>query len=257
MNDRSTEAERGNGDTETSGNRTVTVAAIGDLHVREDSSRRYRDLFSEISEVADVLALAGDLTDFGKTAEAEMLAEDLRSCKIPAVGVLGNHDFESGQPDKVTEILKQAGVTMLDDQATVVEGVGFAGVKGFVGGFGRGELGAFGEDSIKAFVDEALNEARKLENQLRNLRTDRIMAILHYSPIAGTVEGEPLEIFPFLGSSRLADAVDRFDNVRAVVHGHAHRGAFRGETPRGVPVYNVAQFVVQEAEGRPYALIEL
>ena len=235
----------------------MRVAAIGDLHVREDSERRYRDLFAEISEAADVLALAGDLTDFGKTGEAEMLAEDLRACTIPAVGVLGNHDFENGEPDKIVEIMRQAGVVMLDDQAVMVDGVGFAGVKGFIGGFGRGELGAFGEDAVKVFVDESLNEARKLENQLRTLRTDRIMAILHYSPIAATVEGEPLEIFPFLGSSRLADAVDRFDNVKAVVHGHAHRGAFRGETPRGVPVYNCAQFVVQEAEGRPYALIDV
>jgi len=236
---------------------TLTVAAIGDLHVRENNERRYRELFAEISEVADVLALAGDLTDFGKTGEAELLAEDLRACTIPMVGVLGNHDFESGQPEEVAEIMRQAGVVMLDDQATMIDGVGFAGVKGFIGGFGRGELGAFGENAIKVFVDESLNEARKLENQLRTLRSDRIMAILHYSPIAATVEGEPLEIFPFLGSSRLADAVDRFDNVKAVVHGHAHRGAFRGETPGGVPVYNCAQFVVQEAEGRPYALIEL
>ena len=236
---------------------TLTVAAIGDLHVRENNERRYRELFAEISEVADVLALAGDLTDFGKTGEAELLAEDLRACTIPMVGVLGNHDFESGQPEEVAEIMRQAGVVMLDDQATMINGVGFAGVKGFIGGFGRGELGAFGENAIKVFVDESLNEARKLENQLRTLRSDRIMAILHYSPIAATVEGEPLEIFPFLGSSRLADAVDRFDNVKAVVHGHAHRGAFRGETPGGVPVYNCAQFVVQEAEGRPYALIEL
>jgi Icc-related predicted phosphoesterase len=238
-------------------NGTMTVACIGDLHVRENDSRRYRDLFAEISSQADVLALAGDLTDFGKTGEAELLAEDLRACSIPVVGVLGNHDFECGQPDKVVEILRQAGVTMLDEQATMIDGVGFAGVKGFVGGFGRGELGAFGETAIKAFVDESLNEARKLENQLRTLRTDRVLAVLHYSPIAATVEGEPLEIFPFLGSSRLADAVDRFGNVKAVIHGHAHRGAFRGETPRGVPVYNCAQFVVQEAEGRPYALIEL
>ncbi len=119
------------------------------------------------------------------------------------------------------------------------------------------ELGAFGEDAIKVFVDEALNEARKLENQLRSLRTERSFAVLHYSPIAATVEGEPLEIFPFLGSSRLANAIDRFENVSAVVHGHAHRGAFRGETPGGVPVYNVAQMVVQAEEGRPYALIEV
>ena len=257
MNNQNTEYNSGIGMGEANGEGTIKVAAIGDLHVREDSSRRYRELFAEISDVADVLALAGDLTDFGKTGEAEMLAEDLRACSIPAVGVLGNHDYECGQPDKVAEILRQAGVTMLDDQATVIEGVGFAGVKGFVGGFGRGELGGFGEQAIKAFVDESLNEARKLENQLRGLRTERIMAVLHYSPIAATVEGEPLEIFPFLGSSRLADAVDRFENVKAVVHGHAHRGAFRGETPRGVPVYNVAQFVVQGAEGRPYALIDV
>lgn len=236
---------------------TMTVAAIGDLHVREDSERSYRAMFEEISELADVLALAGDLTDFGKSGEAERLAEDLRACTIPCVGVLGNHDFESGQPEKVAEILRQAGVKLLDDQATMIDGVGFAGVKGFLGGFDRGELGAFGEDAVKVFVDEALNEARKLENQLRTLRTDRAMAVLHYAPVAATVEGEPLQIYPFLGSSRLADAVDRFDNVKAVVHGHAHRGAFRGETPRGVPVYNVAQFVVQEAEGRPYALIEI
>jgi Icc-related predicted phosphoesterase len=236
---------------------TITLAAIGDLHVSEGSEKRYRDLFAEISEHADVLALCGDLTNFGRTSEAELLAEDLRACTIPVVGVLGNHDYECGQPDKVEEILHQAGVTILDEQAVVVQGVGFAGVKGFIGGFGRGELGAFGEDAIKVFVDESINEARKLENALRTLRTDRTVAVLHYSPIAETVEGEPREIFPFLGSSRLADAVDRFDNVRAVVHGHAHRGAFRGATPRGVPVYNCAHFVVEAETGRPYALIEV
>lgn len=236
---------------------TITVAAIGDLHVTEGNEHKFRDLFAEISESADVLALAGDLTNFGRTAEAEILAEDLRACTIPIVAVLGNHDYESGQPEEVARILRGAGVTILDEQAVMIEGVGFAGVKGFVGGFGRGELGAFGESAIKAFVDESINEARKLENQLRTLRTDRVFAVLHYSPIAATVEGEPLEIFPFLGSSRLADAVDRFDNVKAVIHGHAHRGAYRGATPRGVPVYNCAQFVVQAETGRPYALIEI
>ena len=236
---------------------TITLAAIGDLHVSETSEHRFRDMFAEISDRADVLALCGDLTNFGKTREAEMLAEDLLACTIPVVGVLGNHDYECGQPEEVVRILHQAGVTILDEQAVVVEGVGFAGVKGFVGGFGRGELGAFGEASIKAFVDESRNEARKLENQLRSLRTDRVVAVLHYAPIAETVEGEPLEIFPFLGSSRLANAVDRFDNVKAVLHGHAHRGRFRGTTPRQVPVYNCAQFVVEAETGRPYALIEI
>jgi Icc-related predicted phosphoesterase len=233
----------------------LTVAAIGDLHVSETSEHRYREMFAEISDKADILALCGDLTNFGKTREAEILAEDLQACRIPAVAVLGNHDFECGQPDEVARILHSAGVTVLDEQAVEIKGVGFAGVKGFVGGFGRGELGAFGEPAIKGFVEESINEARKLENALRTLRTDRAVAILHYSPISETVVGEPPEIFPFLGSSRLADAIDRFDNVRFAVHGHAHRGAFEGKTPRGVPVYNCAQFVVSEKFGRPYALI--
>jgi len=139
----------------------------------------------------------------------------------------------------------------------VVEGVGFAGTKGFIGGFGRGELAPFGEGEIKAFVDVAANEARKLENALRSLRTERSVAVLHYSPIAETLQGEPIEIFPYLGSARLADAIDRFENVRAVVHGHAHHGTYEGRTMRGTPVYNCAQFVVRPQFGRPYALLEI
>lgn len=235
----------------------LTLAAIGDLHVTETCHNRYRALFEEISEAADVLALAGDLTNFGKTSEAEILAEDLRACSIPIVAVLGNHDYECGVADEIATILQQAGVTMLGEQATVIDGVGFAGAKGFIGGFGRGELGAFGEEAIKAFVDESRNEARLLENALRSLRTERVVAVLHYAPIPETVEGEPLEIYPFLGSSRLAHAIDRFDNVKAVVHGHAHRGAYSGRTPGGVPVFNCAQFVVEPAFGRPYALLEI
>ena len=236
---------------------TITLAAIGDLHVTEDDHNRYRDLFREMGEAADVVALCGDLTNFGKTGEAEILAEDIRHCDAPVVAVLGNHDYECGQPEKVAEILHQAGAIILGEQASVVEGVGFAGVKGFIGGFGRGELGAFGEPAIKTFVDESRDEARKLENALRSLRTERVVAVLHYSPIAETVEGEPREIFPFLGSSRLANAIDRFDNVKAALHGHAHRGTFQGATPRGVPVYNCAQFVVQAETGKPYALFQI
>jgi Icc-related predicted phosphoesterase len=236
---------------------TITLAAIGDLHVSEHSEHQFREIFEEMAGAADVAALCGDLTNFGKVREAEILAEDLKHLTIPTVAVLGNHDLEAGETEAVLKILEQAGVTMLDEQAVVIEGVGFAGVKGFLGGFGRGELGAFGEDAIKAFVDEARNEARKLENALRSLRTDRCVAVLHYAPVVGTVEGEPLEIYPFLGSSRLADAVDRFDNVKAVVHGHAHRGRYRGATPRGVPVYNCARFVVEAEHDRPYALIEV
>lgn len=236
---------------------TLRLAAIGDLHVNEQDGKSYRDLFREISDNADVLALCGDLTNFGKTGEAERLASDLSACSIPVVGVLGNHDYECGQPEEVAHILRQGGMTLLDEQAVVVKDVGFAGVKGFVGGFGRGELGAFGEAAIKTFVDESLNEARKLENGLRSLRTERTVAVLHYAPIPETVAGEPPEIFPFLGSSRLADAVDRFENVKAVVHGHAHRGTYEGKTLRGVPVFNCAQFVVSARFGRPYALLDV
>lgn len=235
----------------------LTVAAIGDLHVTDACEGRYRALFEEMSDAADVIVLCGDLTNFGKASEAEVLAEDARAASVPVLAVLGNHDHECGCPDEVEKILGEAGVRMLGEQATVIAGVGFAGVKGFVGGFGRGELGAFGEQAIKAFVEESGEEARKLENALRSLRTERTLAVLHYSPIPETVEGEPLEIYPFLGSSRLAHAVDRFDNVKAVVHGHAHRGSYEGRTPGGIPVYNCAQFVVEPAFGRKYALLEI
>ena len=235
----------------------LRVAAIGDLHVMEDSIAPYRELFAEISNEADVLVLCGDLTNFGKTKEAEILAEDIRTCAIPVIGVLGNHDYECGQPENVTAILQSVGMKVLDEQAVEIEGVGFAGVKGFMGGYGRGELAPFGEPIAKAFVQEALDQARKLENQLRTLRTERSVAVLHYSPITDTIEGEPEAIFQYLGSQRLCDPIDRFEHVKAVVHGHAHHGTFEGKTPLGKPVYNVAQFVLKPLTGKPYAVIEV
>jgi Icc-related predicted phosphoesterase len=235
----------------------MRVAAIGDLHVQETDDAPYRELFAEISQHADVLLLCGDLTNFGKEKEAQILADDIKSCTIPVLGVLGNHDYECGCPEKVTEILTAAGMIVLDEQAHEIDGVGFAGVKGFMGGYGRGELAPFGEPIAKAFVDEALKEARKLENQLRTLRTDRSVAVLHYSPVTDTLEGEPGEIFQYLGAQRLVEPIDRFEHVKAVVHGHAHHGTYEGRTPRGIPVYNVAQFVLRPKFGRPYAVIEV
>jgi Icc-related predicted phosphoesterase len=233
----------------------LKVASLGDLHVKEDKTQSLRELFGEISQAADVFVLCGDLTDTGKPKEAEILAEDLRACSIPIVAVLGNHDYESDQADKVADILRSAGVHLLDGQSYEVDGVGFVGVKGFIGGFGRRMLSAFGEASIKNLVAESLNEAMRLENAMRTVKNERAVVVLHYAPIAETSEGEPLEIFPFLGSSRLGETIDRF-KVSAVVHGHAHRGKYEGRTPGGAPVYNVA-FNVKKPTGRPYALIEV
>jgi Icc-related predicted phosphoesterase len=235
----------------------LRVAATGDLHVMEDSVAPYRELFTEMSNNADVLVLCGDLTNFGKVREAEILAEDIRACSVPVLGVLGNHDYECGAEDQVAAILHEAGMKILGEQALEIEGVGFAGVKGFMGGYGRGELAPFGEPIAKAFVQEAMDEARKLENGLRSLRTERSVAVLHYSPTVETLEGEPPAIFQYLGSQRLADAIDRFDHVKAVVHGHAHHGTHEGRTPRGVPVYNVAQFVLKPLFGKPYVVLEI
>jgi Icc-related predicted phosphoesterase len=233
----------------------LTFAAIGDLHVREDRTSLYRELFAEMSTKAEVLVLCGDLTDVGKPREAEVLAEDFRACSIPIVGVLGNHDYESDQAEEVEKILKAAGMHLLNGQSYETNGVAFVGVKGFVGGFGRRMLASFGEAVLKTFVAESVKEAMRLENAMRAVGTERAVVVLHYAPIADTVEGEPLEIFPFLGSSRLSETIDRF-KVSAVVHGHAHHGRYQGHTPRGAPVYNVA-FPVEKSTGRPYALIKV
>ncbi|MFP3543815.1 metallophosphoesterase [Rhizobium sp. SIMBA_035] len=233
----------------------IRVAAVADLHVKEDGAKSYKELFAEVSGVADVLVMAGDLTDLGKPKEAELLAADLRSCTVPVVAVLGNHDHESGSVEDVTQILTDAGVKLLNGQAAEIAGVGFVGVKGFAGGFGRHMLGSFGENAIKAMVAESVEESMRLENAMRQVRADRSMVILHYAPIAETVVGEPLEIYPFLGSSRLAETIDRF-KVNAVVHGHAHRGTYEGRTPGGAPVYNVAAHI-EKPTGKAYALLEL
>jgi Icc-related predicted phosphoesterase len=235
----------------------ITIAGLGDLHVGETAVHPFRELFQEIAQKADVLALCGDLTNFGKTPEAEILAEDLRACTIPVLGVLGNHDYECGQPAEVARILHQAGMRVLDGEAYEIEGVGFAGCKGFIGGYGRHMLSAFGEPEIKAFVQASVDENLKLESSLRMLRSERIVVITHYSPVLGTVEGEPPEIFAFLGSARLGETIDRFEGVSCAIHGHAHRGAYEGRTAGGVPVYNVARPLLNRDRGVEYAMIEV
>lgn len=233
----------------------LRVAAIADIHVREDGGPALRELFGKVSREADVLVIAGDLTDLGKPREAERLAEELRACSIPVVAVLGNHDYECDAADTVAEIVRAAGVKLLDGQAVEIGGVAFVGAKGFAGGFGARMLGAFGEPAIKAMVAESVAEAMKLENALKQVEGERCLVVLHYAPVAATVEGEPPEIFPFLGSSRLAETIDRF-KVSAVVHGHAHHGTFAGATPGGIPVHNVAM-PVEKPDGLPYAMLTL
>lgn len=237
----------------------IRVAAVSDIHYSKSSQGALQPLFADVTENADVLILAGDLTDYGMAEEARVLAKDLTSAlRIPAVGVLGNHDCEAGEEAEISRILSDAGVRMLDGDTYEIHGVGFAGVRGFCGGFGRGALGAWGESVIKAFVHEAISEALKLEAALARLKTEHRIAVIHYAPIRETVEGEPLEIYPFLGSSRLEEPLTRYD-VTAVFHGHAHRGALEGKTAKGIPVYNVALPLLKQAfpDGPGYRILEL
>jgi Icc-related predicted phosphoesterase len=221
--------------------RTVRLAAVGDLHYGRASVGMLKPLAAAVRRVnADVLVLCGDLTDYGLVDEAAALAKEIStSIEIPIVGVLGNHDYESGAIADVRQALTDAGVRILDGETVEILGVGFAGVKGFAGGFGRGVLGPWGEEAVKRFVNEAVTEALKLETALARLRTSSKVAILHYAPIADTVAGEPREIYPYLGCSRLEEPLARYA-VTAVFHGHAHHGTAEGKTLGGTPVYNVS-----------------
>lgn len=226
----------------------VRIAAVGDVHcARTTPAGALQPLFAAVGERADVLLLCGDLTDYGLPEEARLLAGELPAARVPVLAVLGNHDFESERADEVRSILVEAGVRVLDGDSCELYGVGFAGVKGFAGGFGERSLQAWGEPMVKQFVREAVEEALKLESALARLRTPTRIALLHYSPIEATVAGEPPEIFAFLGSSRLEEPIDRY-RVTAVFHGHAHRGRPEGRTRGGTPVYNVSLPVLKQAQ---------
>lgn len=236
----------------------MRVAAVGDLHAGRASTREALARLSNVGTDADLLLLAGDLTDHGEPEQAAVLADVLASVKIPVVSVLGNHDFEKGRPFAVADALERVGVRMLDGTSVTFGDVGVAGVKGFGGGFDPHRLGPFGERALKDFVAEIEQEADKLSAALAGLKTRHKIALMHYAPIAATVEGEPREIFPFMGSSLLAEVVDRAGATLAL-HGHAHRGSFEGATAAGrVPVYNVAAAVLRRlAPARAYAVFDL
>jgi Icc-related predicted phosphoesterase len=241
--------------------RKTRIAAVGDIHIRESDSGKWTDCFKKVSKEADILVICGDLTDTGDEVEAQVLADELKACTIPVVAVLGNHDYEKGRHKLIRQILLKEGVHMLDGEAVVIGDVGFAGVKGFGGGFDNHMLSMFGEGAMKAFVQEAVDEALHLDRALARLDSEneniKKIALLHYAPIKETVIGEPEAIFPFLGSSRLAEPLNR-RQVIAAFHGHAHVGTLEGQTSGGVKVFNVAkQILAKRDAGLPYFIFEV
>lgn len=225
----------------------MRIAATADLHFNPQSFSKLQEQFERVRYEADVLVLAGDLTNYGQPSEMDPLLNVLVRLRIPIIVVLGNHDYESGKEEELCRMMVSAGIKVLDGSAYERDGVGFAGTKGFPGGFGRGVLTAFGERAVKDFVQASIDEALKLERAMSQLRTKKRMVVLHYAPIPETVQGEAPEIFPFLGTSRLAEVVDRH-GADLVVHGHAHHGKAEGKTPTGIAVHNVAITLLQAQE---------
>lgn len=234
------------------------VAAVADIHVGVDSVGRVAAGLQHVNERADLLLLAGDLTRCGEPVEAQAVAGELAGVEIPIVAVLGNHDHHAAQTAEVVGLLEDAGVAVLAGTATTVSldgtTVGIAGGKGFGGGFAGANATAFGEPAMKAFVEETKREAARLHDALVEVRprADWTIALLHYAPVPETLRGERLEIYPFLGSHLLAEAIDTA-GADLVIHGHAHNGSERGVTPGGVRVRNVAQPVI----GRAYRIYDL
>lgn len=235
----------------------LRIAAVGDVHMHSGIVGYYHDWLEALNSEADVLVLCGDLTNNGHAEEAELLVNELKVCRLPVVVVLGNHDYTEGEEEVIMEALSIGGVHVLHKEPFVLRDVGFAGTKGFGGGFDNHMLSNFGEGGMRAFVQEAIEESLQLEKSLHTLtETPYKVAVLHYAPVGGTVVGEPPEIYPFLGSSRLAEPIDHF-GVNLVVHGHAHKGTFQGKTARKVPVYNVAMSILQRDFQKPYYIFEL
>jgi len=235
----------------------MRIAATADLHFTPGRFGALHDQLNRVRDEADVLVVAGDLTNFGRPEEMEPLVNVLVRIRLPTIIVLGNHDYESGQEGELMRMLSEKGIKVLDGSAYERDGVGFAGTKGFIGGFGRGVLTAFGEPEIKSFVRASIDETLKLERAMSQLRTRKRVVVLHYSPIRATVEGEALEIYPFLGTSRLAEVIDR-QGADLVLHGHAHNGKCDGRTPAGIPVHNVAITLLQaQNPSAAYRVFEL
>ncbi len=222
-----------------------------------DQHGRFREMVRAVNGEAEGLVVAGDLTDHGTVEEAETLAEALALLRVPCAAVLGNHDFEGNQVREICRILAEVKVEVLDgDHAVFDRRLGIAGVKGFAGGFEKGMLQAFGEPMVKAFVQEAVNEALKLEAALAQLEIQKKVVLLHYAPIGASVAGEAAELQPFLGTTRLSAPCEAFGAL-AVFHGHAHHGQPEGRTPKGIPVYNVAMPLLKKTLDRRFRIVDL
>jgi Icc-related predicted phosphoesterase len=226
------------------------VAAVGDIHMDHDVLGRYRPALEHIADKADVLLLAGDLTRHGSADEARCVAAEFGGLAVPVVAVLGNHDYHADQVDDVVKILEASGIEVLECSGTVLAchevRLGVAGAKGFGGGFAGRCASEFGEPQMKAFIRHTREIAECFGTALRVLDCDVRVALTHYAPVPETLLGEPPEIYPFLGSYLLAEAIDSAPTDLAV-HGHAHAGAERGTTPGGVRVRNVAHPVIKQA----------
>lgn len=222
----------------------MRIAATADLHYFSPRYGAVQEQLAQVRDQADLLVIAGDLTNYGKPAEMEPLLNSLVRLRLPIVAVLGNHDYESGSEADLMRMMTNEGIKLLDGTAYERDGIGFAGTKGFPGGFGRGALTAFGEVEVKAFVQAAIDEAMKLEKAMSQLRTEKRVVVLHYAPVVETVRGESPEIFPYMGSSRLAEVIDRH-GADLIFHGHAHHGTSEGKTTAGIPVHNVALPILQ------------
>jgi Icc-related predicted phosphoesterase len=223
----------------------MRIAATADLHFSPQNYDRIREQMNRVRDDADLLVIAGDLTNYGRPQEMESLLNALVRLRVPIVAVLGNHDYESGQHEQLMQMMTAEGIKVLDGTGYEREGVGFAGTKGFLGGFGRGILTAFGEPEVKTFVQASVDEALKLERALSQLRTGKRVIVIHYAPIGDTIKGEPSEIFPYLGNSRFAEVADRH-GANLILHGHAHHGSPDGKTTAGIPVHNVALHILQQ-----------